>query len=91
MFGVRGRRPPVSYAAPAAESRRDIAATAAHSDGDGAVRPVGPEKMLVARVTEVTDPTSFWAQVGEGRRYMPTAYNNFVCGCIYFLRICIIS
>lgn len=70
---MRGRRPPVTYAAPvpataAREPRQDRNSATPHSDDAGAVQPGGLEKMLLARVTDVIDPTSFWAQVGEGRR-----------------------
>ena len=36
-------------------------------------------ELMMARVTVVMDPTSFWAQVGNGRRSSPT----YVCVCVY--------
>ena len=36
------------------------------------------EKLMDVRVTEVMDPASFWAQIGEGRRRARIVYVNVV-------------
>ena len=46
-------------------------ATPRGRNSGGGVQPADPERvqeMMEARVTEVVDPASFWAQVGDGRR-----------------------
>ena len=80
MYGVRGRRHLAQSetggrrrgSEPAAGSRRDGAGA---EDGP---QPVDVEKLLDLRVTDVIDPASFWAQVGEGRRAFNSAYTQFL-------------
>ena len=71
MYGVRGRRHRVTQLETAGRRHGSKPATFIHRDGTSAAdgpQPVDVEKLLDLRVTEVNDPASFWAQIGEGRR-----------------------
>ena len=79
MYGVPGRRHRVTRLETAGRRHGPESATFSRRDGAGAAdgrQPVDVEKLLDLRVSEVDDPASFWAQIGEGRcSLVPT---NFV-------------
>ena len=85
LYGVRGRRHIAFPATPGCG--RGLAASSATTVGASrsglqSAPPADIEMLLDARVTEVIDPASFWAQIGEGRRqgfHGSTRWLNFCC------------
>ena len=73
----RGRRVPR-----AGDGRSDANTAAAAPSGAGEellqTASAEAEKLMDVRVTEVMDPASFWAQIGEGRRRARIVYVNVV-------------